>query len=375
MRSFARGGYIGKVLCCILLSVFMMTGCFDQTNVEDVSLTLVLGIDLDRNDNLLVYISSPVFNKEAKIKEETTGVKSATVRKSRDQFDATVMALTAGSKTQVILVGKRLLKRKNWENHLDPFYRDPKNTVTARVVAVDGPVSDVIFYSPKDKPRLPIYLTKLVDTASSRNITVKTTLQELYEQRADKGVTANITEVKKKNKIWVTGTALLDEKGRYKLTLKPDENKLLRILQQGTTGEFPFTIPIKLNSNSHDKDWISFTAYGIKVKTKARYDNHFIFNVDVKMRIGITERLFSFNTKKDAAKLQKAIETKLEADFKQLIQKIQTAKIDPIGLGGYARTYTYPEWKKVQNKWNNELAKGDVNVKVKIKIGGMGTIK
>lgn len=178
----------------------MMTGCFDQTNVEDVSLTLVLGIDLDRNDNLLVYISSPVFNKEAKIKEETTGVKSATVRKSRDQFDATVMALTSGSKTQIILVGKRLLKRKNWENHLDPFYRDPKNTVTARVVAVDGPVSDVIFYSPKDKPRLPIYLTKLVDTASLRNITVKTTLQELYEQRADKGVTANITEVKKRIK-------------------------------------------------------------------------------------------------------------------------------------------------------------------------------
>lgn len=90
----------------------MMTGCFDQTNVEDVSLTLILGIDLDRNNNLLVYMSSPVFNKEAKVKEETTGVKSVTVRKSRDQFDATVMALTSGSKTQVILVGKRIMKQK-----------------------------------------------------------------------------------------------------------------------------------------------------------------------------------------------------------------------------------------------------------------------
>lgn len=90
----------------------------------------------------------------------------------------------------------------------------------------------------------------------------------------------------------MTGTALLDEKGKYKLTLKPDENKLLRILQQGTTGEFSFTVPIKLNSDSQDKDLISFTAYGIKVKTKTRYDEHFIFNIDVKMRIGITERLF-----------------------------------------------------------------------------------
>ncbi|PFN20374.1 Ger(x)C family spore germination protein [Bacillus cereus] len=364
-----------KVLCCIMLSVFMLTGCYDQRNIEDVSLSLVLGIDLDRNNNLFVYMSSPVFNKETKEKEEVTGVRSVTIRDSRDKFDATVMALTSGSKTQVILVGKRLLKQKNWVKYLDPFYRDPKNTVTTRVVAVDGPVSDIIFYNSKDKPRLPLYLTKLVETAALRNITVKTTLQELHEQIADKGVTANITEMKKNNKIFVIGTALLDEKGRYKLTLQSDENKLLRILQHGTTGEFSFTIPIKLKPDSQEKDWISFTTYIIKVKTKVKYDKKFIFNTDIKMKVGITEQLFSLNTRKDTAKLQKAIETKLEEDFKQVIKKIQDANIDPIGLGGYARTYTYPEWKKVQNKWNSALAKGEVNVNVNVEIGAMGTIK
>lgn len=105
----------------------------------------------------------------------------------------------------------------------------------------------------------------------------------------------------------MTGTALLDEKGKYKLTLKSDETKLLRILQQRTTGEFPFTIPIKLKSDSQDKDWISFTANGIKVKTKARYDNHFIFNVDVKMRIGITERLFRLIQKRTQQNYKKRL--------------------------------------------------------------------
>ena len=364
-----------KGLWFALLLTFMMTGCFDQTNVEDVSLTLILGMDLDSNDNLLLYMSSPVFNKEAKKKEENTGVKSFTVRSSREKFDATVMALTSGSKTQVILVGKRLLKRKNWEKYLDPFYRDPKNTVTPRIVAVDGPVSDVIFYNPKDKPRLPLYLAKLIDTAYLRNVTVKTTLQKLHEQTTDKGMTTSITEMKKKKKIWLVGTALLDEEGRYKLTLTSDENKLLRILQHENKGEFVFTIPIKQKSNKQDKNWISFSAQNIKVKTKVRYDSRFIFHIDVKMEIGITELLFSFNTRKDTAKLQKAIETKLEDDFKRLIKKIQAAEIDPIGLGTYARTYTYPEWKKIQNKWNKALAKGDVNVNVSVKIAGMGTIK
>ncbi|HDX9578553.1 TPA: Ger(x)C family spore germination protein [Bacillus pseudomycoides] len=364
-----------KVLCCVLLLTFMMTGCFDQTNVEDVSLSLIIGLDLDHNDNLLVYMSSPVFNKEAKSKEENTGVKSVTVRNAREKFDATVMALTSGSKTQVFLVGKRLLQRKNWTGYLEPFYRDPKNTVTTRVVAVDGPVSDVIFYNPKDKPRLPLYLTKLVETASKRNVVVKTTLQELHEQMKDKGMTASITEMKKKKKIWLTGTALLDQKGKYKLTLKPDENRLLRILQHKNKGEFLFTIATNPKADDSNKDWISFVAQNIKVKTKVKYDSKFMFHIDVKMRIAITERLFPFDIKKDAAKLEKAIETKLQADFKKLIKKIQAAEIDPIGLGTYARTYTYPEWKKVQNNWNKELAKGDVNVKVSVTIGGMGTIK
>lgn len=106
----------------------------------------------------------------------------------------------------------------------------------------------------------------------------------------------------------MTGTALLDEKGRYKLTLKSDENKLLRILQQETKGEFPFTIAIKLMSDSKDKDWISFSAQNIKVKTKVKYNNHFIFNIDVKMRIGITERLF------------RSIQERTQQNYKKLLK-------------------------------------------------------
>ncbi|WP_028402640.1 Ger(x)C family spore germination protein [Ectobacillus panaciterrae] len=364
-----------KILCCILLLTTMMTGCVDQTNVEDVSLTLILGIDLDDDDNLLVYMSSPVFNKEARRKEEKVGVKSVTVRNSRELFDTTVMALTSGSKTQIFLIGKRLLKRKNWIDYLDPFYRDPKNTVTTRIVAVDGPVSDVIFYKPEDKPRLPLYLTKLVDTAYRRNITVKTSLQEFHEQTTEKGMTASITEMKKTNKIKLTGSALLDEQGRYKLTITPHENKLLRIMQHQKKGEFPFTIAVPLQSHDRDKHWLSFATQGIKVKTKVRHDGHFIFDVNVKMRIAVTERLFPFNVRKNASKLQKSIETKLKADFERLIKKTQTAKIDPIGFGLYARAYTYPEWKKVQNRWGKAFSKADVNVKVSVTIAGMGTIK
>ncbi|MDN3019125.1 Ger(x)C family spore germination protein [Paenibacillus sp. BSR1-1] len=363
-----------KTLLCLSLVAMMMTGCADQMFVEDVSLSLILGLDLDQDDHLLVYMSSPVFNKEAKVKEEKVEVKAVSIRDSRELFDQTVMALTSGSKTQLLLVGKKLLKRKNWIDYIDPFYRDPKNTVTTRVVAVDGPVSDVIFFRPKDKPRLPLYLANLVDTAYRRNVTIKTTLQEFHEQTTEKGITASITEMKKDHKIMLTGTALLDEQSKYKLSITPNENKLLRILQHKTKGDFPFTISVPMESNGHDH-WISFSTPSIKTKTRVRYDNHFIFNTDVKMRVIITERLFPFNVRRDAAKLQKSIEKKMQADFERLIKKTQTTGIDPFGFGIYARAYTYPEWKKVQNQWGKAFSKADVNVKVHVTIGGMGTIK
>lgn len=353
----------------------MLTGCLDQMNVEDVTLTLILGLDLDENGDLKVYLSSPVFNKEAKIKEEQYGVKSVTVRNSREKFDTMAMALTSGSKTQLILIGKRLLKQKKWADYLDPFYRDPKNTVTTRIVAVDGPVSDIIYYTPKNKPRLPIYLTKLIETAHRRNVTAKTTLQDFHNQTKEKGMTASITALKKNKNIKLTGTALLDEQNRYKLTITPKENLLLSILQNNIEGEFPFTIAVPLQTESKEKNWISFSTQGTKVKTSAQYKNHFMFNINVHMRITISERLFPFNVRNNGGELEKSIEKQLKSDLEGLIKKIQKAEIDPIGFGVYARAYAYKDWKGVQKQWGEALSKADVKVNVHVKIGGMGTIK
>ncbi|EEL61507.1 Spore germination B3 GerAC [Bacillus cereus F65185] len=344
-------------------------------NVEDVTLTLILGLDLDENGDLKVYLSSPVFNKEAKIKEEQYGVKSVTVRNSREKFDTMAMALTSGSKTQLILIGKRLLKQKKWADYLDPFYRDPKNTVTTRIVAVDGPVSDIIYYTPKNKPRLPIYLTKLIETAHRRNVTAKTTLQDFHNQTKEKGMTASITALKKNKNIKLTGTALLDEQNRYKLTITPKENLLLSILQNNIEGEFPFTIAVPLQTESKEKHWISFSTQGTKVKTSAQYKNHFMFNINVHMRITISERLFPFNVRNNGGELEKSIEKQLKSDLEGLIKKIQKAEIDPIGFGVYARAYAYKDWKGVQKQWGEALSKADVKVNVHVKIGGMGTIK
>ncbi|RKN64875.1 Ger(x)C family spore germination protein [Paenibacillus ginsengarvi] len=362
--------------CFMIAAAAILAGCFDQTKIEDVTLALIVGIDVDDKNRTVVYESSPVFHKEAKDKEEKYGVHAITLRRSRDKFDLMAMGLATGSKTRAILVSKKVMEQPDWSNYLDLYMRDAKNTVTSYLIAVDGSVSDIVFFSPKDKPRLPLYLVKLIRTASMRNLTVNTTLRDFHRQMLEPGLTPYVAELKKDGKIKITGTALLDEQGRYKLSLDERENRLLRILQNHKDGDYSFTLSMPEAAAKKGKmDKLSVTGHRIKTKTKVKHEDKFIFDIDVKMSVIISERLFPANVRSNAAALEKEMNKQLEARFAKLVGKIQKARIDPIGLGLYARAYAYPEWKKVQNRWGDVLSEAEIRVKVKTRIAGMGTIK
>lgn len=117
--------------------------------------------------------------------------------------------------------------------YLDVWYRDPKNTGNMRMVAVDGPISSVIYNNFKDKPALPEYLTDLINTNKLYNRTVFTPFHEFHRQTFNKGITPAISEIKKgKKDVIVTGSALLTSRGIYKMSLNRYESALLLMLQK-----------------------------------------------------------------------------------------------------------------------------------------------
>ncbi|WP_231571194.1 Ger(x)C family spore germination protein [Gordoniibacillus kamchatkensis] len=334
---------------------------------------------MDEDNNLLVSASSPVFSREAEIKEESFQVQTLTLRQSRDEFDKLFTAFPSAGKVQFILIGKRVLEHPDWFPLLDVFFRDPRNSVKARVAMVDGSAYDVVRFLPSNKPRLPLYLTKLFDTAYRRNLTVKTSLRELQRQIFERGMTPSISKLRKDDNLIVTGTALLDKKGKYALSIGSEETKLLRVLQDETQGEFSFTMtyPDKAQGGLFHLGSFSFSAPAISVKTKAGYaDNKFKFDVKIHMRAVLTERHFyDIDIRREGAKLERVIEQQMKARFEKLIGKVQAAKIDPFGYGLYARAYAYKPWKTVQDRWGEAFSEASVNVNVKVTIGAMGAIQ
>jgi Ger(x)C family germination protein len=287
--------------------------------------------------------------------------------------------MSMGGKVQSLLLGKRLLRHKGWFELLDPLYRDNKNTVLALVVLVDGPVSELMNLNPQDKPRLPTYVTELVSTANRRNITVATTLQELHRQMYDKGMTPSITQLEvEQEHLNLMGTALLREDGRYALTLNPSENKLFSLLYPHRSGSFPFTFtnPSQSGKGFIKHNLLSFTATGISTKTRSSAVNgRFRFDVQVKLKISLSELLFPIDIEKQGKELEKQIEREFEKQYDSLFAKMQKAKVDPIGFGFYARASQYRQWKEVQDHWEEAFSDAEMNINVKVKIMAMGATK
>ncbi|TXK81466.1 Ger(x)C family spore germination protein [Paenibacillus sp. N3.4] len=364
----------------ITAMIVVVPGCADRLDMEDATLALALGVDLNEENKLMMYSTSPAFSKRAKKKTLETIERAQTLRESRAKQDAFSAGVFQGRNYQVLIVGKRLLQHEDWFPLLDVLFRDTKNSVSDRVVVYDGPVSEIIYLNPKDQPMMPILLRGMVDTKSAQSETVKTTVQELHRQMYETGVTPAISEVKlqKKQAIKLNGTALLNHKGKYIVSLNATESILLRILQNKAKKSVNLTISIpgEEKIGPFDTDKLSFTANNIKAKLATSYrQNKFHFEIKINMHVGLTEHLFPYDVRYQGKELEVKIAEQLEKQLEGLIKKIQAHEIDPIGLGLYARAHENSQYKKVKDHWGESLAKADIHVSVKATIDSMGPVK
>jgi Ger(x)C family germination protein len=371
------------ILACFWL--LLMPACGDRLNVENTTLSLVYGLDVDGDDKIIVYQVSPVFNKDAKKKYEVYGAKTDTTRQAREVFNSVSNGEIATGKLQVLMFSERLLKKESILPYLDVAYRDPKNTGNMRIVAVKGSVSSIVNSEFSDKPALPMYLTNVVDVEKESNRTAFVTLQHFHTLAFDKGITPAISEIKKgKTAIVVTGSVLLDKKARYKMSLNRRESALLLMLQKEARLPVSLTIrmpppslkTLNVRKNRKEPGFITVNIVGLSRSISTHYKkNRFSFDVKMNLEIDLAERTFDVDMKKKKEQLTAIITDQLEKELNGLIQKVQKQHLDPFGFGWYARAYQYQQWKKVDNRWPDEFSRATVTVTPTIKIKSHGVIE
>lgn len=367
------------VLLSTVAVCLLSAGCGDKLDLENAITPLALGLDLDDEDKFHFYISSPVFSKDIKKKSQEIEGMARTLRQSRAKQGVQSAGIAQGRNYQVLLVGKRMLRHADWFRMLDVLYRDARNTITDRMIAVDGTVSDIMHLTRSDQPLVPILLRGMVDTKSASSETVKTTLWEMHRQMWEKGMTPVLSEVKiSQKKITLKGTALLDHKGQYAASLGEQESILLNILKKDAKPGISLTyaFPGKPKTGPFDTNTISFTVNELSTRVKSSYrQDRFRFDIKIKLIVSLSEHLFPYNVSKNSKSLEKKISGLVKAQFEDLMKKIQKHEIDPVGLGLYARAYQYGEYKKVEDHWGKALADANIHISVAIVLRAMGPVK
>lgn len=368
------------LVALFLFVVVIVSGCYDRVDLEDQTSGLLVGIDLDNENNLLVYTTNPVFDgSKVEKKSQEIGSRAETLGQSRALQEARTLGSLNYRKVQVILIGKRILEHENWYRLMDVILRDTKNPSNQRIVMYNGPLSEIVYLNLKENPMLPVLLRGMVDTKSAHSETVKTTFQELDRLIYEKGITPYLSEtvLDKDKQIVMNGTTLLDKKGKYAMSLNIPETILLHILQKNVNKPVSLTIPIPGYSKSGPfaADQLSFKADRVKTKINTAYRNErFQFAIGVDMSISLTEWLLPVDVQKQGKQLERLIAEQVQHQFENLIRTIQTHKIDPIGLGLYARAYENSPFKEAQDSWGQTLAEADIAISVKVTIRSTGPI-
>ncbi|WP_025849778.1 Ger(x)C family spore germination protein [Paenibacillus ehimensis] len=359
-----------------LTLLLVVPGCGRRMYLENRQIILMTGADLNNDQRLTVYTSTPVFSVEAKQKYNISETSADTLRQARSKLDAMSTGPLASGKIQTVLIGKKLLQRPDMLHYMDVFMRDPKSEINANILAVDGPVKDIMYANMKDKGRPGVVLKEQTEAAFSSRTAVKTIMQEFHQQLLDPRRTPAMTEVKLSgNEIVVTGTALLSKEGAYATSLNNEESALLLLLQQRKGQPFPFTfhIPPKKIKAAEHLAFLSLEIGDTQYDIKVRHENsRFAFDIRMKIKVNLTERLFEYDLEKDKKPLEQALQQEMTKKFEALIAKIQKHRIDPIGLGVYAKAFQFAQWKKVENDWGKALAEAKIRVMPDVVIQSSG---
>ncbi|WP_110112051.1 Ger(x)C family spore germination protein [Bacillus sp. CGMCC 1.16541] len=365
-----------STLVVVLLAMSLLSGCADKINLEDATMILMLGIDMNEEGKLVFYSSSPTFDEELQDKNEVYDVPAHSIKEAREEFDSLLSGITSKGKLQILFVGKKVLEQKEWIQLLDTIYRDSFSSISSRIIGVEGDVQSLMYSDPEGKKRLYLYMTKLLETGAIRHVTKEVTLQQFQFDYLSKGKTAIIPMVRMGNgQANLQGYSLLNQDGELVMEIDQYEGQLLQLIQDVPIKQLAMTTILKEEKQSFENRLVSYNVESVERDMKVRFKGDtFLFNLNYTLPISITE-VMNDDINKDRKKFTKDIERALTNEFAQLIDSLQENEVDPIGLGKYARAFQYRKWEKVEDDWGKAFKEATVKVKVKVDIKEEGLIR
>ncbi|MGG1401024.1 Ger(x)C family spore germination protein [Bacillus salipaludis] len=337
------------LLALLFIFTFLLGGCGFK-DIDKRFFAVSIGVDLAKNSSKRYLVSLkfaiPAISKDSPsefeiISEEGNSIGEA-VRIIKTKVDREIDF----SHAKLVVYGEELIKEsRNAGIHY--WFTRRRDVQEIAWVAIGKPnAMEVLKVRPKSEtiPSNSLFLA-LGKDGSESPYTLSQYVFELKRKLIEKGIDPFLPIIEAKKGFFEINKVGLLDKTRLKLTLSPDETKVVNFL---------LNMEEKSALTAHSGD-VKFIINSEKVKTNYKIYTpkgkppYIKVNFSVK---GTIEESSKKITNQELSKYERAAEKSGEKQIKKVLEKIQKANIDPIGFGLHYRSRHFSkndweEWKRI----------------------------
>ncbi|MCU9601999.1 Ger(x)C family spore germination protein [Pallidibacillus thermolactis] len=376
-----------RTLLVILLPVFILSGCWDSIEIQNLAIITAAAIDSEENHKVKVsvqiFIPRTITSGES---GEDPSLGSTFVREGIGKNLAEAISVLQTNiprklfwgQCKIFIFGHDLAKT-GIRKELDFLIRHPDPRINSNLYVSEGKASNLL----KLIPPLERYSGEVLSKFSQhQEVGVDTTLSDISKDLTEASQSFSLPYIKRlksdeyARKSYETiptivGTAIF-KKDKMIGNIDLEETRGLLWLSRKIQKS---TVSIKPEENENEVIMMP-TSGSVRFKPQI-INNQWIMNIQIQVAASIiqNETFLSLLQEDVITKLEKGLENKLRDRISKTLEKIQKEyQADVVGFGRRFHQ-KYPEqWKKVKDHWDEKFPEVDVKLSVNATIKRSGDI-
>ncbi|MCM3616762.1 Ger(x)C family spore germination protein [Sutcliffiella horikoshii] len=366
----------------IILSVLLLTGCWDQRLLKDLKLVFTVGFDLSENGEIRSHVAlreTKKFSVGGKPGEQINVVVEGdgiTLRDTRLMLDRRIPGEFSPSKMRVYLMGEELAKQDIY-SILDILYRDPKSPLGAKLVIAQGKAEDVIDMKVIKETMLTEGIIGMLENSEDHTILQNETVQTVCPVMFDPSADFSLPVIKKiePHDIEVVGMGLISERKYTGVTLDAAHSTVLLMLANKKGKIAQLNMMVKPEEENIRNRYMTLNIVKSKTKMKAEVNSPSDIKVHLDMKITGTIAEYPKNhlvDKKAVKELEEKATENIQVQAEEVIKIIQEANSDILHIGQHLKVHHNKTWKEL--KWREVYPSIEIIPTVGVDITGTGII-
>ncbi|MDQ0897271.1 MULTISPECIES: Ger(x)C family spore germination protein [unclassified Paenibacillus] len=384
---------LGRILCTLILFSAVLSGCWDRHELNDLAITVGVGIDKSGKDYLVtaqIVIPSEVAAKKGSGYSTSITTISATgvstleaVRKLTTLSPRKIFA----SHLRILVIGEELAREgiskvmdglaRDHEVRSDFFIIVARDTTAASILKILTPIERIpankMFKTLESSerawaPTISVELDRFISNlATPTKNSVLTGIRIQGDKQ--KGMSeSNLSKTTPPSYLEYSGIALF-KKDKLVDWLNEEESKGFNYIMgnvKSTMGHL----------NCPQGETLSIEVNRTNTKVKGQIVNG---NPEINISLFVEENISEVQCQIDLLdpntihELEQITETKLKQIMTSAIKKAKQNKADIFGFGEAIEDVSPKTWLKVKSDWENEFSKLKVNIDTDVHIRGLGT--